>query len=142
MFSFHSFYNVFSPYDNYPFPWKKVWQARVWQTRVPPRFAFFAWTTSLEKILTMDNLRKRNVVVIEWHCMCKCSREILDYSIVRWLPLLRIHFLSWVVRCGSSCSAELWTFLTLGEGLEVVHNLCVENGSYIPHMVYLKENNR
>jgi hypothetical protein len=34
------------------FPWKSIWKAKV-----PPRVAFFIWTSSLGRILTMDNLR-------------------------------------------------------------------------------------
>ena len=39
--------------DGLRFPWKSVWQ-----TKVPLRAAFFAWSVALEKILTMDNLWK------------------------------------------------------------------------------------
>jgi hypothetical protein len=38
--------------------------------------AFFVWTAALRKILTHDNLRKRNVMVIELCYMCKKSGEI------------------------------------------------------------------
>jgi hypothetical protein len=29
------------------------------------------WTTALGKILTLDNLRKINVIVVDWCLMCK-----------------------------------------------------------------------
>jgi hypothetical protein len=41
----------------------------------------FVWTTTLGKILTLDNLRKRNIVVIKWCCMCKKSGEPIDHSL-------------------------------------------------------------
>jgi hypothetical protein len=35
------------------FMWKSIWKVKV-----PPRVAFFVWTATLGKILTLDNLRK------------------------------------------------------------------------------------
>jgi hypothetical protein len=37
---------------------------------------------TLGKILTLDNLRKRGVVVVEWHCMCKRSGESIDHLLL------------------------------------------------------------
>jgi hypothetical protein len=51
-------------------PWKSIWKSKT-----PPRVAFFVWTAALGKILTMDNLRKKNIIVTEWGCMCKNSGE-------------------------------------------------------------------
>jgi hypothetical protein len=33
----------------------------------------------LGKMLTMDNLRKKNIIVMEWCCMCKKSEESIDH---------------------------------------------------------------
>jgi hypothetical protein len=44
--------------------------------------AFFVWLVALGKILTHDNLRKRNVVVIDWCCMCKKSGETIDHLLL------------------------------------------------------------
>jgi hypothetical protein len=41
-------------------PWKIIWKSKV-----PSRVDFFTWTEVLEKILTMDNLRKKNIIVTE-----------------------------------------------------------------------------
>ena len=38
------------------------------------RFTFF-----LEKILTLDNLRKRHVIMVDWCHMCKKSEESIDH---------------------------------------------------------------
>jgi hypothetical protein len=46
---------------------------------VPPRVAFFVWIVVLGKILTLDNLRNMNVIVMEWCCMCKKCRESIDH---------------------------------------------------------------
>jgi hypothetical protein len=37
----------------------------IWRNKVPLIVAFFAWTTTLGKILTLDNLTKRHVIVVE-----------------------------------------------------------------------------
>jgi hypothetical protein len=41
---------------------------------------FFMWTAALGKILTLNNLGKRNVVVVEWYYMCKKSGEPIDHN--------------------------------------------------------------
>ena len=42
------------------FPWKSVWR-----TQAPPRVVFFfAWSAALGKILTLDNLRKQHVIMM------------------------------------------------------------------------------
>ena len=45
----------------------------------PLRVAFFVWTAALGKILTIDNLRKRKVKIIDWCYMCKCNGESVDH---------------------------------------------------------------
>jgi len=44
--------------------------------------AFFVWSTALGKILTHGNLRKKNVIVIEWCCLCKKSGESIDHLLL------------------------------------------------------------
>uniref|UniRef100_A0A2N9GB44 Integrase catalytic domain-containing protein n=1 Tax=Fagus sylvatica TaxID=28930 RepID=A0A2N9GB44_FAGSY len=57
LFEVRSFYSVLMhPSSQDYFPWKGVWKAKV-----PPRVAFFVWTSALGKILTTDNLRKRRL---------------------------------------------------------------------------------
>ena len=52
------------------FPWKAIWKPKA-----PPRVALFLWTASLGKILTADNLRKRNIILVSWCCMCNLDGE-------------------------------------------------------------------
>ena len=47
-----------------------------------PRVAFFSWTTALGKILTIDNLRKRHLVILEWCNMCKRCGESIDHLLL------------------------------------------------------------
>jgi hypothetical protein len=71
-FEVRSYYHVLSIPASSPFPWKSIWRVKA-----PLRVAFFVWTTTLGKILTLDNLRKRNVIVVDWCCMCKKSESPL-----------------------------------------------------------------
>ena len=47
-------------------------------SKAPPKVVFFMWSTVLGKILTMDNLRKKNIIVTEWCCICKKSGKSID----------------------------------------------------------------
>jgi hypothetical protein len=43
------------------------------------RVAFFSWTATLGNVLTIDNLRKRDLFIQEWCCMCKRSGDDVDH---------------------------------------------------------------
>jgi hypothetical protein len=58
-FDVRSFYKVLACEDEALFPWKSIWR-----TKVSLKLALFAWSATLGKILTLDNLRKRHVIVI------------------------------------------------------------------------------
>jgi len=60
LFVVRSFYSVLVHNDGLRFPWKSAW----W-TKAPLRGAFFAWSTALEKIHTVDNLMKKDVIVVD-----------------------------------------------------------------------------
>jgi len=66
--------------------------------------AFFAWTAALGKILTLDNLRKKRVIVIDRCCMCKMTGETVDHLLLHcevaralWYVILSRFGLSWVM---------------------------------------------
>ena len=46
------------------FPWKSIWKQKV-----PSRVAFFVWIVALGTILTIDNLRKKKVLILDWSYM-------------------------------------------------------------------------
>jgi hypothetical protein len=65
---------------------------------------FFAWTVGQGKILTLDNLRKKRVIVIDKCCKCKMNRESVDHlflycEVARalWNALFSRFSLSWVM---------------------------------------------
>ena len=59
------------------FPWKSIWKQKI-----PSRVAFFVWTSALGKCLTIDNLRKRKVWILDWCFMCKRNGESIDHLLL------------------------------------------------------------
>jgi hypothetical protein len=49
------------------------------KSKAPFNVAFFVWSASLGKIFTSDNLRKRQVIVINRCCLCKLDGEFVDH---------------------------------------------------------------
>jgi hypothetical protein len=102
LFEVRSFYEELSRKDG-PFlsffPWKNIWRVKA-STRV----AFFVWSAALGKILTHDNLRKRNVIVMEWCCVCKKSGESIDHLLLHcevaralWSYVLILFGVEWIM---------------------------------------------
>ena len=52
-------------------------------TKVPHRVAFFVWKAAIGEILTVDNLHRRHIMIIDWCCMCKYSGESIDHLFQR-----------------------------------------------------------
>jgi len=81
------------------FNWKNIWRVKA-----PSRVAFFVWSAALGKILTHDNLRKRNVIVMEWCCLCKKSGESIDHLLLHcevartlWSYVLILFGVEWIM---------------------------------------------
>lgn len=84
-FEVKSYYKVLLSPIQSSFPWKSIWKVKV-----PPRVTFFVWMTTLGKILTLDNLRKINIIVMEWYYMCKTSRESIDNLFLHCMGCYRV----------------------------------------------------
>jgi hypothetical protein len=74
------------------------------RVKAPTRVAFFVWSAAFGKILTHDNLHKKNVVVIEWCCMCKKNGESIDHLLLHcevahdlWSYVLALFGIEWVM---------------------------------------------
>jgi hypothetical protein len=62
------------------------------------------WTASLDKILTLDNLRKRGLIVVDLCCMCKRSGESINHLLLHcevartlWSVLFTLFGVKWVM---------------------------------------------
>ncbi|GFZ07361.1 sucrase/ferredoxin-like family protein [Actinidia rufa] len=53
----------------------------IWVSRVPSKVCF-GWTAAKRAILTIDNLRRRRMIVTEWCYMCKCNAETTDHLLL------------------------------------------------------------
>jgi hypothetical protein len=66
--------------------------------------AFFVWTATLRKILTHDNLRRRDIVVVEWCFMCKKHEKSVDHLLLHcdvaravWSYFYSLFGVEWVM---------------------------------------------
>ena len=44
--------------------------------------AFFLWTAARNWILTIDNLVKKNLPLVNWCCLFRCDEETVDYLLL------------------------------------------------------------
>jgi hypothetical protein len=76
---------------------------------------FFVWSAVLRKILTLDNLRKKHVIVINRCYMCKKDGESVDHLLLHCKVAheLRCNIFS---RLGLSwsCLVVFWTCVLVG----------------------------
>jgi exonuclease III len=98
-FTVGSYYRALSGTYHGSFPWKMIWKSRA-----PPRVAFFVWTVTLGRILTIDNLRRRNVMVLDWCCMCKKGAESVEHLLLHcpfvgevWSMVFGLFGVVWVM---------------------------------------------
>jgi hypothetical protein len=79
------------------------------------RVAFFVWLAALGKILTIDNLRKKNMVLINRCEMCKRDEETIDHLLlycectqVLWNAFFSRFGLTWAMPCGVANLLQCW----------------------------------
>ena len=76
-FEVSTFYRVLSPPGSISFPWKGIWR-----TKALLRVAFFAWTAARSKIPTIDNLRRRGMIMVNRCFLCKLDGELVDHLLL------------------------------------------------------------
>ena len=69
------------------FPWRSIWEQKV-----PSKVAFFVWTAALGTILTIDNLRKKKVLILDWCYMCKSNAESVDHLLLHCPIVFELWF--------------------------------------------------
>ena len=99
VFDVRSFYNSLSTPPTFPFHWKCIWSIKV-----PSRVSFFLWTATRDSILTIDNLVKRNLSLVNWCCLCRCDEETVDHLLIHckfahglWSEVFLMFGLQWVM---------------------------------------------
>ena len=99
VFDVRSFYNSLSTPPTFPFHWKCIWSIKV-----PSRVSFFLWTATRDSILTIDNLVKRNLSLVNWRCLCRCNEETVDHLLIHckfaqvlWSEVFLMFGLQWVM---------------------------------------------
>lgn len=64
---------------------------RIWALRVPPRFRVFGWLATLNRILTLDNLMKRGICIVNRCIMCKQDVESVTHLFVTCTLVQTLH---------------------------------------------------
>ena len=83
---------------------------------MPTRVAFFSWTAILGRILTIDNLWKRRVLILDWCCMCKSHGESVNYLLLHcpiaqelWNLIFILFGTLWVMPRGVDDEFACWS---------------------------------
>jgi hypothetical protein len=76
----------------------------MWQTQAPSRAAFFSWSAALGKILIVDNLRKRHIIIVDKCFLCKRDGESVNHLLLHcdvastmWNNIFTRFGMSWVM---------------------------------------------
>lgn len=56
--------------------------ASLWSIKAPPRVIAFRWTAILGGILTMDNLQRPRVIIVNAYPMCLAVEESIDHLMI------------------------------------------------------------
>lgn len=92
-FQVKSYYQVLAGEANTAFHWTAIWL-----TRAPTKVSFFDWCAVKDRILTIDNLMRHEMVIVNQCCMwfrdvesvahllihCPIAKELWDEALVSW----------------------------------------------------------
>ena len=109
-FQVKSYYRALLPQSVFAMPWKSIWKSKA-----PPRVAFFVWTAALGRILTTDNLRRRQVIVLDYCWLCK--KMVTLFRIFSCIARLRRRsgiFSSAFLGLLGLCPMGFWIFYLAG----------------------------
>jgi hypothetical protein len=73
-FEVKSYYYTLQSGGSSIFPWKSIWKVKA-----PPRIAFFTWKIALGKLLTIDNLQRQVLTLVNCCFLCKMSAETVNH---------------------------------------------------------------
>ena len=91
------YYRILAGPTIFSFPWRSIRKQKI-----SSRVTFFVWTVALGKCLTIDNLRKRKVWILDWCYMC--NGESVDHLFLHcpvamdlWSMVSGLFGVSWVM---------------------------------------------
>jgi hypothetical protein len=79
VFKVKSYFSSLIGLERRCFLWKSVWR-----THAPLRAAFFGWMAALDKILTVDNLRKRKIIIVDRCYLCKRDENSVNHILLHY----------------------------------------------------------
>ena len=77
LFSVKSFYSILEGSNIVAFPYNIIWSSYV-----PPKVGFFAWGASWDKVLTLDQLKKREWSLLNRCFLCCDAEETIDHFLI------------------------------------------------------------
>jgi hypothetical protein len=108
--------------------------------RLLREWLFLLGRPHLKRLLTLDNVRKRGIVVINRCCMCESDGESIDHLFLHcgvartlWNAIFSRFGLCWVMP-----SSVQGVVCYLVGGWQIPKCRCVEDGSSLPHVVHLE----
>jgi hypothetical protein len=72
-FELKSYYSSLQSRESCLFPWKTLWKVKA-----PSRIALFTWMATFGKILTIANLRRQDLTLVNWCCLCKKNEKTVN----------------------------------------------------------------
>ena len=83
--------------------------------------SFFLWTTTRGGILTIDNLVKKNLSLVNWFCLCRCEEETVDHLLLHckfvntlWSEVFYLFGVQWVMpKAVVSLLSTWWTWSSI-----------------------------
>ena len=76
----------------------------LWKFKVPPRVAVFGWLALHGRILNLDNLRRRKIIIVNACPLCLASEETVDHLLLNckvvqavWKSVIGWFDCSWVL---------------------------------------------
>ena len=123
-FDTQSYYHSIRGILNSLFPWKGVWKPKV-----PKRVAFFLWTATHDRILTLDNLMLTGCLLTNRCCLCCCDGESVDHLLLHclvthtlWTFMLQAFGIHWVMPGSVAGLLSCW-YQWLGKHSSNIWNL-------------------
>ncbi|WMV24696.1 hypothetical protein MTR67_018081 [Solanum verrucosum] len=113
--------------QNSIWPWKQIWR-----TKAPLKVACFSWLLAKEVVLTHENLRKRNIILVMHCCLCGEAAETVGHLFLH----CRITDQLWkiFINYNGQCLARLLTLYLVGKKLGREQKTGATRESY--HFVY------